>query len=596
MARMIPPLIHPTVCSGAERRIFELLRNAPNTEDWICLHSLALARHETKRRAEIDFLLLTKQGIFVLEVKGGRISRSDGLWHFTDRWGNCTSKSESPFDQAASAMFALEKEVRGRFADHDRRRRLLFGFGAMFPDITFDATGVEIDQRQLYDRRWCSRPITTFVDGLAAYWRERSEDKDGRPTRYAPTDADIKALLDFLRGDFDLIPPLGARADESIRHLVSLEKEQYSILDGLELVPDPRDPNPRFIIQGGAGTGKTLLAAEVARREAHRTKGRILLICFNRVLQSVLEHTVRPYGDGEITVKSIGVLLNELVETSSFADEYKKAAASADGSTVYKDILPAYATNALLEGAAHPYTALVIDEAQDMMSRQMLDLLDAFVDGGFKRGRWWVFCDINNQESVYGVFEREALFYLMGLGRVSVLPTNRRNTIPIANETDIVTCPQFPPKAVVDGVPVTTRFCKPSEQLHALSAILRSLLREDVAPYRITVLSPRNARECCAARLTSPKLTVVDKHNGYMVGSPLLDSITYCTVSSFKGLENDFIVLTDVEHLNSDWWKGVVYVGMTRARVGLYVLMYDSLRAAYSERQQAWLRNRTGTL
>ena len=269
---------------------------------------------------------------------------------------------------------------------------------------------------------------------LAAFWRERSTDVDGRPTRHAPTDADIEAIVKFLRGDFDLVPSLGARSDEAARHLLSLEKEQYAILDGLELYSNPGDPNPRFIIQGGAGTGKTLLAAEVARREAEKTKGTVLLLCFNRVLQNVLEHNVNSFGDGAIVVKSVGVLLNEQIEASSFADEYKAEAQQADERTVYKEIMPRFATNALLEGTVQEYASLIIDEAQDMMSNEMLDLLEPFLVGGFKQGRWWVFCDMNNQESVFGVFEQEALFRLMGFGMVSILPTNRRNTIPIANE------------------------------------------------------------------------------------------------------------------------------------------------------------------
>jgi len=109
---MIPPIVHPSVRSGAERRLFEHLRDAPGTEDWVCLHSLALAHHESKRRAEIDFLLLTRIGVFVLEVKGGRVARRDGVWHFTDRWDKTVIKNEGPFEQASSAMFALEQEVR----------------------------------------------------------------------------------------------------------------------------------------------------------------------------------------------------------------------------------------------------------------------------------------------------------------------------------------------------------------------------------------------------------------------------------------------------------------------------------------------------
>ena len=88
MTRMIPSTIHPNVKSMAEKKLFAIFRDAPDSRDWQCLHSLGLARHESKRRGEIDFLLLTSKGIFVLEVKGGRITRHEGLWQFTDRYGN----------------------------------------------------------------------------------------------------------------------------------------------------------------------------------------------------------------------------------------------------------------------------------------------------------------------------------------------------------------------------------------------------------------------------------------------------------------------------------------------------------------------------
>ena len=112
MARMIPATIHPNVQSQAEKRLFNAFRDAPGTDDWYCLHSLGMAHHARKRRGEIDFLLLTRKGIFVLEVKGGRIARHEGLWQFTDRYGKAHEKCESPFDQASSAMFAIELIVR----------------------------------------------------------------------------------------------------------------------------------------------------------------------------------------------------------------------------------------------------------------------------------------------------------------------------------------------------------------------------------------------------------------------------------------------------------------------------------------------------
>ena len=98
MARMIPATIHPDVLSSGERRIVALLRDAAGTDSWICLHSLGLARHAHKRRAEIDFLLISRKGVFALEVKAGRVARIEGEWAYTNRYGQQNRKRESPFD------------------------------------------------------------------------------------------------------------------------------------------------------------------------------------------------------------------------------------------------------------------------------------------------------------------------------------------------------------------------------------------------------------------------------------------------------------------------------------------------------------------
>jgi len=128
--------------------------------------------------------------------------------------------------------------------------------------------------------------------------------------------------------------------------------------------------------------------------------------------------------------------------------------------------MPVFALRALMEQDCKQFTTLVIDEAQDMLSGTMLDVLDALVVGGLNKGRWWLFCDRNNQASVFGVYEESALFRLIPIGVVSLLPTNRRNTIQIATDTEIKTLPQYPPVATVDGIPVKTDwYKKPNDQL-----------------------------------------------------------------------------------------------------------------------------------
>lgn len=566
--------------------MFSVIRDADGSDDWICLHSLGLARHTTKRRGEIDFLLLTRQGIFVLEVKGGRVAREGGVWRFTDRFGDVAEKNEGPFDQASSAMFALERDVRNEFATDRRRSRLLFGYGVLFPDIRFDVVGSDADPRLVYDARDRRKPFSLYIDRLASYWRER----DARD-RYAPTQNDIKAIADFLRGDFDLIPSLGVIADEAESQLLALEKDQYAVLDSLE-----QFRKPRMIVQGGAGTGKTLLAVEAAKREARRGEGDVLLLCYNRLLASFLEGNINAgHAQGSrIVVRSIFSLLHELIESSSLADEFRSKRESADQDTIYRRLFPEYGPLALIDGDVPRFRTLIVDEAQDMMTQELLDVLDGFVEGGLETGRWWFFCDVNNQAAVFGSFDEQALQRLETFGSVTVLSTNRRNTRPVAEETAMLTRPKVRPVAVVDGIPVKySWYDKASSQPVTLTRVLKQMLKDGVRPGRITVLSPRSISRCCAASISDPPLVPATRENIWQIATGEFDAVSYCSVSSFKGLENEFIVLTDIEDLDTEWWRSVIYVGMSRARVGLHLLVSNSLRPAYEMCVRDWLEAKT---
>lgn len=217
-------------------------------------------------------------------------------------------------------------------------------------------------------------------------------------------------------------------------------------------------------------------------------------------------------------------------------------------------------------------------------------MLDSYVEGGLEAGRWWFFSDVNNQAAVFGAFEEVALSRLMDFGHVLILPTNWRNTKPIADETAMLTRPKVRAVAVLDGIPVRySWYDKPEIQKSALEGILKRLLSEDVAPSRITVLSPRKADECCGTRLESPRLIQVTEDSVWDIATGACNSVSYCSVSAFKGLENDFIVLSDIEDLESEWWRSVIYVGMSRARIGLHLLLNTSLRSIYETRLRCWL-------
>ena len=131
MAKMIPSALSPNIKSPAERKIFEWFKNDPVTKDWVVFHSLGIENHQTVVFGEFDFLVAaSNQGVFALEVKGGRIRREDGVWVYTDKYGVDHEKVRGPFEQASEGMYSVKNELSKR-SNRSSVKNALCGYGVV---------------------------------------------------------------------------------------------------------------------------------------------------------------------------------------------------------------------------------------------------------------------------------------------------------------------------------------------------------------------------------------------------------------------------------------------------------------------------------
>jgi hypothetical protein len=80
---MIPPVIPQEGISPGEIQVFEWLRVAPGTEEWVVFHSYDLPKGRVGRRHEVDFIIMIPNlGIAIVEVKGHRAATVNdrGQW------------------------------------------------------------------------------------------------------------------------------------------------------------------------------------------------------------------------------------------------------------------------------------------------------------------------------------------------------------------------------------------------------------------------------------------------------------------------------------------------------------------------------------
>lgn len=569
MAIMIPSVISPEVKSTAERRIFHWFENAPGTDKWIVLHSLGIATHNKVIYGETDFLVLAPQlGLFALEVKGGRVRRTNGMWYFTNKYGKTNVKPRGPFEQARDGIFSIAEAIKHRADfEHQHVGNLLFSYGVMFPDIEFFSSGVEEEQWQVFDQR-DGENVKRFIKRLSEGAKEKWESHYGpmSPSKY-PDSADVQYIANLLRGDFDFTVSMSTQLQHASDALIKLTKEQYRCLDQL-------DDNPRCLIQGPAGTGKTLLALEEVKKSVARGE-KVALFCFNANLADWLSNYFTNLPES-LRPTFVGTFHKYMTQIAKDNDLLPSFPSDPDNQQqYYQTDLPEAAAIALLESGAQ-FDKIVVDEAQDLIRDSYLEVMNACLNKGISRGRWTMFGDFSMQ-AIYanGMSSTEMIDKLEATTSFIrfKLTINCRNTKPICKEIETVTGFKASDNLwmKIDGPPVQYITWSTMEgQCKKLKSLLKKLADSQIEPKQITILSPKRRED-----------SVVSYLDGYEIKDfriPTGSSTTFSTIQAFKGLENTVIILTDVEDFSSD---KLMYVGLSRACSGLFVLESEAARREY---------------
>ncbi|MEV0384276.1 NERD domain-containing protein [Nonomuraea sp. NPDC050643] len=506
--KMIPAVeTFGRVESAAERRVAELLAQVDLEVPTACLYSLRLPVHEYKRMSEVDFVVVWNDTVLVIEVKGGRIHRRDGLWTFMDRYGHAHQKREGPFEQASSAMFALERRLKDRLPSLD----VAFGFLVLTPDQDLGQDLEWEPSQHAGPRAMSIRGLEQALRRARTFWHQRL----GRRVRGGA----YRQLLNVLRPDFDRVPTLAARVVGLEHEYVQLAERQYDLIIGLE-------SNDRIVCDGGAGSGKTLLAVETARRAA-ASGCKVILTCRSTLLAGVL-------GDALENCDVVCGALGELNGTP-------------------------------------PADVLVVDEAQDLMDVDSLLQLDALVQGGWASGRWRIFCDPNNQANVDGVFDQEAFRELTATAVSINLPYNCRNTAPVVLQTQLVTGADLGVPRAGAGPAVEYKRC--DDDLHAarlLDAHLSKLRQEDVDLADVAVVTLRDrVQDSSAIHSKAFRSGKLKDHPDPRTRRP--GTAQLVTTAQIKGLEAAHVCLVDIGDINDTIGSARLYVAMTRPRISLWL-------------------------
>ena len=574
MARMIPPTIGDDAPPG-EHAVFAALRAAP--DDWVVFHSLEIAQHVSQVQGEADFVVVVPgHGVLVIEVKSHESIEADGEGRW--RYGKRDWVTRSPFEQASGAQHSIIEFLESRGAGPVGYPIFNAAWLTQLSRAKF-APGIGWHEWQLLDAadlaankapgaiiRTLNKSSAHLADTISGYRRVEGQ----------PDQAHTHRIQELLTPRFQVELSAKELARRREHEQATFTAEQVKILDVV-------GSNPRLLVEGPAGSGKTWVAAEAARRASDNNQ-RTLVVVFNRLIEARLAELC---GEG-IEVRRIHSLMAQVVDRHAGKNEARRKLESGRVEPDWYDVtLPEQALEAALElGPQFDY--LVVDEAQDVALEQYLDVLDALLVGGLERAPVFITGDFDHQV-IYrrhaegdGVPDARATVLRRIPGLVTLhLRSNVRTTPEVARfVAELIGEPTLyneHRRSDDDQVSVERHtFSTMDEQLRLLADAVERILSEPFTVRELVILSPY-ARERSAVGQAlarhAPDNEPTDARLTSRLGTSIDDAtrIRWGSIHEFKGLEAPAVILTDVD-LSKEYHRDLLYVGASRATDRLVVL------------------------
>jgi superfamily I DNA/RNA helicase len=409
--------------------------------------------------------------------------------------------------------------------------------------------------------------VLEFIDALTTYWERRIKGElhqiGRRTAQLHPTISPEvrRKIISCLRPRLELIVDVAAKSASSEAGIARLTEQQLMALDYAAA-------EPRNLLVGGAGTGKTVLALEQAVRKAGEGR-RVLFVCFNRLLARKLRLDIKRRTVDGVSVQNYHQLAIGLAQKFGrqiqFDEDWTKFRLR-----LAEAILELVASVTDLER----YDYLVVDEAQDLMSEEFMNLLDCLLIGGLERGSWLIAADI--QQTIFRPhFDADMFQRLCGWARRTSLDINCRNTRQIAVYVRALSGIGSVSSRSVDGeLPILRYYADTAEYLRLLKKVVNELIASlsnaNFPVSEITVLAgdldflPDDIRKpgffLRAIREIDPDC---EDHETIRAG----------TIQSFKGLEARAVVIVGIERFDVDVFRDLFYVGASRAKSILRILL-----------------------
>ncbi len=526
----ITPTDTPRLANRAERRVYQALVDQLQPNDLVVAGQRVT---DHLKDHEVDFVVAIEgAGIVCLEVKGGEV------WHDGHGWRQKRGgrdHSIEPVRQAREACYALRDYI-----EKDPRwsqGRLRWDHVVVLPntELPDDFALSDCPRWKVIDRNDLPTMVAKLRDVLVR------QELDRPLLNQRGIDQITTALSGRGLPQRDVVARALANEDAAD----ALTEHQGVILDAIRLLN-------RIEVRGGAGSGKTFLAMEQARRLAQRGQ-RVALVCYSHGLASYLERVTatwprrqQPAYVGEFHALGVQWGAPQGPDESLRTEETVQ---------FWEHDLPRQMAELAMElEPGHRFDSIVVDEAQDFADSWWEPMLIALRDPD--EGGLYVFTD-----------EGQRVFNRYGSPPVPLVPLildhNLRNTRQIANAFQPLV--DHPMRFLGgEGPAVSFVACSRDDALSVGDDQIEALLEEGWRPEDLALLTTGGRH---------PEQTERQKegHKAYWDTFWDADQVFYGHVLGFKGLERRAVVLVVNEASQFDRSRERLYVGLSRARDQLVV-------------------------
>jgi|TARA_B110000967_G_C18900125_1_gene574178 nucleoside-triphosphatase THEP1 len=600
---LIPPYCHKDTPSS-EKKVFNALKHDSNliTKNWIVYHSLnyPVSISKTKRSSflyfgESDFLILAENiGIINIEVKGGSITCLDGIWQLKSRY-ETKNLSKSPIKQAHDTKYNIQEYIRKKFNRVYPQEYLV-----IFPDcsLTNIVDNIEYSENNIIDADQFYNNFSQRISNLV---------KDLKPGGNIVNleNNEINKLKKIIRPDFETYIKTSTILKDSEDEISQYTKDQLKVLERIE-------HEPRLLVTGSQGTGKTVMAEEIIKRFANTGK-KILFINSGRLANLLTKFKYRDdYKNINFSTfnnfvrdinkhfnNNISNLSKNFIEANNFLT--KEALQLLNKTTDDKYL----------------YDFIIIDEIQHCYFYDSFYLLlDKILKKGLLEGNYYFFGDFDYQNIIGEKLDKNILKNRMPKEHLQsyeqiMLWHNVRNSEDIAFEAPVISglIEELPLPYTVTKTPGKTKhlFCKDDDdKKDNLLNILKKLSLDNVSGNDIVILSNytlANNKNILNSIDVSQYYNIYDlskmSNDGVLNNDKNKiknkDTIYFSTTLAFQGLESKIVIYLDpldtfyqsssnADERTTNEAHMLLFNAMGRANTFLYLLWDKTFETWYEKR------------